>query len=93
MTRGDAASDFFGEEYVPRRAYMGVGTIAGAGQIYLLAFGEGKAQVVAQSVEGPITPNIPATYLQEHPNTQFVLDEAAAEQLTQLRCPWVLARR
>ena len=91
VTRGDAASDFFGEEYVPRRAItMGVGTIAGAAQIYLLAFGEGKAQVVAQSVEGPITPNIPATYLQEHPNTRFVLDEAAAENLARLRCPWVL---
>lgn len=91
VTRGDAASDFFGEEYVPRRAItMGVGTIAEAGQIYIMAFGEGKAPVVAQSVEGPISPNIPATYLQGHPNTRFVLDEAAAEQLTRLRSPWVL---
>lgn len=91
VTRGDAASDFFGEEYVPRRAItMGVGTIAEAGQIYIMAFGEGKAPVVAQSVEGPISPNIPATYLQEHQHTRFVLDEAAAEQLTRLRSPWVL---
>ncbi|QEG32779.1 glucosamine-6-phosphate deaminase [Bythopirellula goksoeyrii] len=91
LTRNDAASDFFGEEYVPRRAItMGVGTISDATQIYLLAFGEGKAPVVAQSVEGPITPNIPATYLQEHPDARFILDEAAAEQLTRLRSPWVL---
>ncbi len=91
ITRGDAASDFFGEDYVPRRAItMGVGTIAEAAQIYLLAFGEGKAPIVAQTVEGPISPNIPATYLQEHPNTHFVLDEAAAEQLTRLRSPWEL---
>ena len=57
VTRGDAASDFFGEEHVPRRAItMGVGSILDARQVVLMAFGEGKAAVVAKAVEGEISP-------------------------------------
>lgn len=91
VTRRDAASDFFGEVHVPRRAItMGVGTILEARQIYLLAFGEGKAPVVAQAIEGEVSKSIAASFLQEHGNAKIVMDEAAAEQLTRYRCPWVL---
>ena len=91
VTRRDAASDFFGEVHVPRRAItMGVGTILEARQVYLLAFGEGKAPVVAQAVEGEVSKSIAASFLQEHANAKIVLDEAAAEQLTRYRCPWVI---
>ena len=91
VTRRDAASDFFGEENVPRRAItMGVGTILEARQVYLLAFGEGKAPVVAQAVEGEISKAIAASFLQEHRQAKIVLDNAAAEQLTRYRCPWML---
>ena len=91
VTRRDAASDFFGEEHVPRRAItMGVGTILEARQIYLLAFGEGKAPIVAEAIEGEVSKFIAASYLQTHGNAKIVMDEAAAEQLTRYRCPWVL---
>ena len=91
VTRRDAASDFFGEEHVPRRALtMGVGTILESRQIYLIAFGEGKAPVVAQAIEGEVSKAVAASFLQEHPQAKIVLDEAAAEQLTRYRCPWVL---
>ncbi|QDT00844.1 glucosamine-6-phosphate deaminase [Adhaeretor mobilis] len=91
VTRRDAASDFFGEEYVPSRAItMGVGTILEAKQIYLLAFGEGKAPVVAAAIEGEISKSIAASFLQDHANAKIILDDAAAEQLTRFRCPWVL---
>jgi glucosamine-6-phosphate deaminase len=91
ITRRDAASDFFGEENVPRRAItMGVGTILDAGQIFLLAFGEHKAPIIAEAVEGPITPSVAASFLQQHPNSHFMLDEAAAEMLTRRKCPWRL---
>ncbi len=64
VTRLDAASDFFGEQYVPRRAItMGVGTILAAKRVILMAFGEGKAPVVAQAVEGPITAAVAASFL------------------------------
>ena len=91
VTRRDAASDFFDEQNVPRRAItMGVGTILEARRIYLLAFGEGKAPIIAKAVEQPVSPHVTASFLQEHPHARIVLDEAAAEQLTRNRCPWVL---
>lgn len=91
ITRNDAASDFFGLDNVPRRAItMGVGTILDARQIVMLAFGEHKAPVVAQAVEGPITSAIAASFLQEHPNATIVLDKAAAASLTRNTTPWVV---
>jgi glucosamine-6-phosphate deaminase len=90
VTRGDAASDFFGEEHVPRRAItMGVGSILDARQVFLVAFGEGKAAVVAKAVEGEVSPSVAASFLQAHPRAQIVLDEAAAEALTRRRSPWL----
>ena len=80
VTRIDAASDFFGQEHVPRRAItMGVGSILAARQIIMLAFGEHKAPIIAKAVEGEITPTIAASFLQEHPNALVVMDEAAAD--------------
>ena len=91
VTRTDAASDFYGEENVPRRALtMGVGTILEARQIVLLAWGEGKAAVVKRMVEGDVTDSVPATYLQRHPAVQVVLDEAAGAELTPRKTPWLL---
>jgi glucosamine-6-phosphate deaminase len=91
VTRRDAASDFFGEENVPRRAItMGVGTILAARRVILLALGEGKAAVIRQAVEGPVTPAVAASFLQEHPCAAVYLDRAAAAELTRFRCPWVL---
>ncbi|TVQ03629.1 MAG: glucosamine-6-phosphate deaminase [Balneolaceae bacterium] len=91
ITRKDAASDFFGEEYVPRRAItMGVGTIMSAKRIFLLAWGEGKARIIRDTVEGEIKESIPATYLQNHPDTTIILDDAASEKLMRINTPWLL---
>lgn len=91
VTRIDAASDFFGEPHVPRRAItMGVGTILEAKRIILMAFGEGKAPVIAQAVEGEITSTIAASFLQTHPDATVYLDSAAAAELTRCKCPWTL---
>ena len=91
VTRTDAASDFFGVEHVPRRALtMGVGTILDAKRIFMIAFGEHKADVIARAIEGEMTSSIPATYLQNHGNACVMLDNAAAASLTRMKCPWVL---
>ncbi|MCC5829996.1 MAG: glucosamine-6-phosphate deaminase [Phycisphaeraceae bacterium] len=91
ITRADAASDFFGQEHVPRRALtMGVGSIMDAREVLLLAFGEHKAQIIAQAVEGPVSAAVAASFLQEHPNARILLDAAAASELTRRRCPWTL---
>jgi glucosamine-6-phosphate deaminase len=89
VTRKDAASDFFGEENVPRRALtMGVGTILDARQIILIAFGEHKAPIIASAVEGEITPSVAASFLQQHSQADIYLDSAAAQSLTRLSAPW-----
>ena len=91
VTRMDAASDFFGEWNVPKQAItMGVGTILAARQIVLLAFGEHKAPVIRRAVEGDISITVAASFLQEHDNAQFVLDAAAAAELTRCKTPWTL---
>jgi len=91
ITRKDAASDFFGEEHVPRRAItMGVGTILEARQIIMMAWGEGKAPIIREAVEGPVKESVPATYLQQHSHAEVVLDEASAEELTRRKTPWLL---
>lgn len=93
VTRTDAASNFFGEEYVPRRGItMGVGTILSAKRILMLAWGEGKAPIVREAVEGEIRESVPASYLQDHDNAVVVLDEAAAEKLTRVHTPWLLSK-
>lgn len=91
VTRMDAASDFFGEENVPKRALtMGVGTILKARRTIMMAWGEGKAMIIQKAVEGPVTDQIPSSYLQRHQDILVVLDEAAASQLTSVRTPWLL---
>lgn len=91
VTRLDAASDFFGEENVPRRAItMGVGTIMNARRIILMAWGEGKAPIIQQAVEGEIKESVPATFLQHHENCDFVLDDAASSFLTRVKTPWLV---
>lgn len=90
-TRIDAASDFFGEENVPKKAItMGVGTILKSKRVILMAWGEGKAGVIQKAVEGPVTDQIPATFLQGHQQTLFVLDEAASSKLTAIQTPWLV---
>lgn len=89
VTRRDAASGFFGEENVPQQAItMGVGTIMEARKIVMMAFGEHKASIVLKTVEQPQTEAVTASFLQSHPDATFLLDEAAANELTVFRRPW-----
>jgi glucosamine-6-phosphate deaminase len=91
VTRIDAASDFFSEENVPKKAItMGVGSILKSKRIIMMAWGEGKGPIIKKAVEGPITDQIPSTFLQKHPDTLVVLDEAASSQLTAVKTPWLV---
>jgi glucosamine-6-phosphate deaminase len=91
LTRKDAAADFFGVENVPREAVtMGVATILDAKEIALLATGEHKSGIVARAVEGDISTDVAATFLQRHPNVAVYLDLAAAAELTRIKTPWLL---
>jgi len=91
FTRRDAAADFFGEANVPREAItMGVATILSAREIILAALGENKASVVQRAVEGPRTPELPASLLQGHSHAAFHLDRNAAAELTRVKTPWLV---
>jgi glucosamine-6-phosphate deaminase len=91
-TRRALASDFFGEWNVPTQALtMGLGTIFDARKILLLALGEHKAPIIRDVAEGPVSPRVPASYLQDHADASVLVDLAAAGQLTFTQTPWVLA--
>jgi glucosamine-6-phosphate deaminase len=90
-TRADAASEFGGIANVPKKAItMGVRTILKARRIILLVWGERKAHILKQAIEGPVTEFIPASYLQGHANTLVVTDEAASSELTRCKSPWLI---
>ncbi|SFD52686.1 glucosamine-6-phosphate deaminase [Algibacter lectus] len=92
ITRADAAPSFLGIDNVPRKAItMGVGTVRSAKRIVLLGWGLNKASILKETIEGEITGQVPATYLQEHDNTTFVLDQGAAAELTRVKTPWLVA--
>ena len=92
ITRRDAAADFFGEENVPTEAVtMGVATILAAREIALVATGEHKAAIVRRAVEGEPSPDVAATYLQEHPDATFYVDPSAAADLTRIATPWLVS--
>ncbi len=92
VTRVDAAAAFSGIDNVPRIAItMGIGTIRKAKRIVLLAWGINKATVVSKTIEGEISSDVPATYLQTHDNTTFVLDKEASLELTRVKTPWLVS--
>ena len=91
ITRRTAAADYFGEEHVPLEAItMGVATILEAREVILIATGEHKAAVVRRAVEGEVSADVAATYLQRHPNFTIYLDDAAAAELTRMKTPWAV---
>ena len=60
---------------------QGIGTIMKARHLVLLAFGAGKAEAVAETVEGGISSFCPASALQMHPHATIIVDEEAASRL------------
>lgn len=92
ITRVDAAHSFLGLNNVPRRAItMGIGTIQKAKRIVLLAWGENKASIIKKTIEGDVSSQVPATYLQIHNNATFVLDKEASSELTRIKTPWLVS--
>ncbi len=82
-TIGSNQRFFESADDVPRQAItMGIESILRARKIVLLATGTKKATAVAGAIQGPITSNNPASFLQSHENVHFVLDRAAASKLS-----------
>ncbi len=91
LTRKDAAKDFGGKANVPTKAItMGVGTIFKAKEIILMAWGSKKAPIIKKAVEGELSSDVPATYLQLSEHVEFVLDQDAVTSLTRFDTPWLV---
>jgi glucosamine-6-phosphate deaminase len=91
LTRSDAARDFGGKQNVPTKAItMGIGTIFKAREIILMAWNKKKATIIKKAVEGEISGEVPATYLQLSEHVEFVLDADAASDLTRFDTPWLV---
>jgi glucosamine-6-phosphate deaminase len=69
---------------------MGVDTVMNAKKIIIMAWSEKKAPIVTTCIEGDMKREIPATYLQEHKNCEFILDKPAASTLTRFTAPWTV---
>lgn len=93
ITRVAASGDFGGLENTPRTAItLGVKKIMEAKRVILMAWGESKSNIIKASVEGEVTNRVPASYLQEHNNASFILDQAAASKLTRINSPWLVEK-
>src|SRR5213075_1286884 len=89
-TRLANAYEFANISQVPRLAVtMGISAILKAKKIILLAWGPAKAPVVQKAVEGHVTEQVPASLLQQHADCIFIVDEAAAAELTRNKSPWL----
>ncbi len=91
LTKRDASRDFGGKQNVPAKAItMGVGTIFKAREVILMAWNAKKASIVKKAVEGEISAEVPATYLQLAESVKFVIDKDAASELTRFDRPWLV---
>jgi len=93
ITRVAASNDFSGLNNTPRTAItLGVKKIMEAKRVILMAWGEGKSNIIKSSVEGPVTTQVPASFLQEHNNVVFVIDKEASSKLTRINTPWLVEK-
>ena len=91
-TRKNQDKFFSNPNEVPKMAItMGLETIMSAKKIVLMMWGEEKAGVAKRLIEGGVSEEYPATCLQNHDNIQVVIDEAAAQELTRVKEPWLVA--
>lgn len=68
---------------VPRKAVtMGIGTIMAARKVVVVANGSDKADIVKRSFTGPVTPEVPASILQFHPNVVVIVDALAGSEIS-----------
>jgi len=90
LTIEDAINDFGKEDDVPLRAItMGVKTILKARKIYMVVWGETKADILQKAIEGPIDESVPASYLQLHTDLNVIADTWAASHLSRFKAPWL----
>ncbi len=89
-SRSEAAHNIGVDNLPPCSITMGISTILGARKVYLLAWGEDKADIIRSAVEDKVSDALPASYLQLHANASVCIDLAAAAHLTRIQRPWLV---
>ena len=89
-SRSEAAHNIGVDNLPPCSITMGINTIMGARKVYMLAWGEDKADIIRKAVEDKVSDTLPASYLQLHTNTAICVDLAAAAHLTRIQRPWLV---
>lgn len=91
QSRSDLSQFYIRAEEVPVSAItMGLATILSAKKVILIAWGENKAKIIKEIVEGQANDTVPASFLQLHKNAQIVIDLNAAQFLTRISHPWLV---
>ena len=73
---------FASEDDVPRQAYtMGIGTIMRCKKLIVVVSGKDKASILKQVIQGPVTPEVPGSILQFHPDCIIIADEDALSEM------------
>ena len=89
-SRSEAAHNLGVDILPPCSITMGLKTILGARKVYLLAWGEDKAEIIRKAVEEKVSDTLPASFLQMHTNAVVCTDLAAAAYLTRIQRPWLV---
>ncbi len=76
-----SAKPCWGEETPTWGLTLGLRELYGARAVILMANGRAKAEIVAAAIEGPETPQVPASLVRNSPNVVWILDDAAASRL------------
>ncbi len=89
-SRAEAAHNIGVDNLPPCSITMGINTILGARKVYMLAWGENKADIIKRAVEDKVSDTLPASYLQLHTNASVCVDLGAAAHLTRIQRPWLV---
>ncbi len=89
-SRSEAAHNLGIDNLPPCSITMGVGTIMEVRKVFLLAWGEEKADIIKKAVEDKISDSLPASYLQMHQNATVCIDLPTAAHLTRIQRPWLV---
>lgn len=91
VSREEMTMSFGTNEPVPPCSItMGISTILAARKVFVVAWGEEKADIIQKTVEGNMNDSIPASFLQAHNDAHVVVDLSAAGKLTRIVHPWVV---
>lgn len=87
-SRQKIASDYKCETVPTTAITLGIKNIMDSRRVITMAWGDSSAATILEVVENPVTPAVPASFIQQHPHARIVVDLPAAAELTRISHPW-----